>query len=74
MKKCSLIYLLFLAIGTIILGYAAMPAHAQDAAKVQELQRVIDAQQKQLETQQKQLDAQRQLLQGLQKQMESLTY
>ena len=45
---------------------------AQDKEKLQELQRVIDAQQKQLEVQQKQLDAQRQLLQGLQKQMESL--
>ncbi len=56
-----------------------MPAFAQDAGKVQELQRVIDAQQrqnedqqKQMEAQQKQLDAQRQLLQDLQKQMESL--
>jgi hypothetical protein len=72
MKKFSLTHLLFLASGTIILGFLALPALAQDAEKMQELQRVIDAQQKQLEAQQKQLDAQRQLLQGLQKQMESL--
>ena len=37
-----------------------------------EMQRIIEAQQKQLETQQKQLDEQRQLLQKLQTQMESL--
>lgn len=72
MKKFSLAHLLFLASGTIILGFLALPALAQDAEKMQELQRVIDAQQKQLEAQQKQLDAQRQLLQDLQKQMESL--
>ena len=79
MKTISLRYILLLAIGIPGLGFHAMPAFAQDAAKMQELQRVIDAQkrendaqQKQLEAQQKQLDAQRQLLQDLQKQMESL--
>ena len=72
MKTFSLRHFLLLAGGTIILGIYAMPAFAQDSGKLQELQRVIDAQQKQLEVQQKQLDAQRQLLQGLQKQMESL--
>ena len=72
MKNFSLIHLLFLFWGTIGLGFHTMPAFAQDAEKMQELQRVIDAQQKQLEAQQKQLDAQRQLLQGLQKQMESM--
>jgi len=72
MKTFSLRHFLLLAGGTIILGIYTMPAFAQDSGKLQELQRVIDAQQKQLEVQQKQLDAQRQLLQGLQKQMESL--
>ena len=77
MKKFSLH--LLLAFGISALGFLAMPAFAQDAAKIQELQRVIDAQQRQnksqqsqIEAQQKQLDAQRQLLQNLQKQMESL--
>ena len=63
---------LILAAGVIALAFLAMPAFAQDAEKMQELQRIIDAQQKQMEAQQKQLDAQRQLLQDLQKQMESL--
>jgi predicted porin len=72
MKPLSLLHLLLLAVGILGLGFLAMPAFAQDAAKVQELQRVIEAQQKQMEAQQKQLDAQRQLLQDLQKQMESL--
>ncbi len=79
MKTFSLIRLLLLTVGIIGLAFLAMPAFAQDAGKVQELQRVIDAQQrqnedqqKQMEAQQKQLDAQRQLLQDLQKQMESL--
>jgi len=72
MKHNSFIILLLLAVGIFSAGFLAMPAFAQDAAKVQELQRVIEAQQKQMEAQQKQLDAQRQLLQDLQKQMESL--
>jgi predicted porin/uncharacterized coiled-coil protein SlyX len=72
MKTFSLHSLLLLAGGFLGLGFLAMPAFAQDAAKVQELQRVIEAQQKQMEAQQKQLDAQRQLLQDLQKQMDSL--
>jgi predicted porin len=70
---------LLLAVGILGLAFLAMPAFAQDAGKMKELQRVIDAQQrqnedqqKQMEAQQKQLDAQRQLLQDLQKQMESL--
>jgi hypothetical protein len=49
-----------------------MPAFAEDAIKVNELQRVIEAQQKQLEAQQQQLDAQRQLLQELQSQIKEL--
>jgi len=72
MKSLSLLHLLLIAGGIIGLGFLAMPAFAQDTEKMQELQRVIDAQQKQMEAQQKQLDAQRQLLQDLQKQMESL--
>ena len=72
MKTFSFRHVLLIAGGIIGLGFLAMPAFAQDAAKMQELQRVIDAQQKQMEAQQKQLDAQRQLLQDLQKQMESL--
>ena len=79
MKTYCLIHLLVLAVGIFGLGFIAMPAFGQDAGKVQELQRVIDAQQRQneaqqrqIEAQQKQLDAQSQLLQDLQKQMESL--
>ena len=79
MKTISLRYILLLAIGIPGLGFHTMPAFAQDAAKMLELQRIIDAQQRQneaqqsqIEAQQKQLDAQRQLLQNLQKQMESL--
>jgi predicted porin/uncharacterized membrane-anchored protein YhcB (DUF1043 family) len=72
MKTFSFRHLLLIAGGIIGLAFLAMPAFAQDAKKMQELQRVIDAQQKQMEAQQKQLDAQRQLLQDLQKQMESL--
>jgi uncharacterized membrane protein (DUF106 family) len=72
MKTFSFRHLLLIAGGIIGLAFLAMPAFAQDAKKMQELQRVIDAQQKQMEAQQKQLDTQRQLLQDLQKQMESL--
>ncbi|MGD8212065.1 MAG: DcaP family trimeric outer membrane transporter [Desulfobacterales bacterium] len=86
MKKSVLIYLMILAEGIICLGFLAGRAQAQDVGKMQELQRVIDtqqkqleaqqnqleAQQKQLEIQQKQHDAQRQLLQELQTQMQSL--
>jgi len=78
MKTSSLLYILLLAAGIIGLGLLTMPAFAQDAGKDQELQRVIDAQQKQLnaqqnqlDAQQKQLDTQRQLLQELQTQIES---
>jgi hypothetical protein len=72
MKTFSLNHLLLLVGGIISLGFLAMPAFAQDAGKVHELERVIEAQQNQLEVQQKQLDAQRLLLQELQKQMKSL--
>jgi cell division protein FtsB len=40
MKAFSLIHLLLLASGTIILGFLTMPIFAEDAGKVQELQRV----------------------------------
>jgi hypothetical protein len=72
MKTFSFRHLLLLAGGIIGLGFLAIPAFGQDAGKVHELQRVIEAQQKQLEAQQKQLDAQRQLLQELQTQIKSL--
>ncbi len=69
MKTFSFRHVLLIAGGIIGLALLAFPASAQEANKVQELQRVIDAQkrenvaqQKQLEAQQKQLDAQRQLL------------
>jgi len=71
MKSFSLFHLFLLAVGILGLGFLAMPAFAQDAAKVQELQRVIEAQQKQMEAQQKQLDEQRQLLQEVQSQIKS---
>ena len=61
-----------LAAGIIGLAFPAMPAFAQDTGNVNELQRVIEAQQEQLEAQQKQLDAQRQLLQELQSQIKAL--
>jgi hypothetical protein len=70
MKKFSLIHHLLLAGGIIGLGFLAMPAFGQDAGKVQELQRVIEAQQKQLEAQQKLLEAQQKQLDGQQKQLE----
>ncbi len=75
-ENCMRIFLLrhflLLFAGIISLGFMAMPTFAQDADKMHDMQRVIDAQQKHLEVQQKQLDEQRQLLQDLQKQMESL--
>jgi hypothetical protein len=72
MKNFSSIHLLLLVCATIGLGSFGMPAFGQDAGKVQELQRVIDAQQSQLDAQQKQIDAQRKLLQKLQTQIQSL--
>jgi len=79
MKRFSLILFLLFAGATISLGVFVMPAFGQDVEKVQELHRVIEAQQKQLEAQQKQLevqqkqlDAQRQLLQEVQSQIKSL--
>jgi hypothetical protein len=70
MKKFSLIYLLLLAGGIIGLGLLAMPVFGQDAGKVNELQRVIEAQQKQLEAQQKLLKAQQKQLEAQQKQLD----
>jgi len=72
MKTFPFRYLLLLSGGIIGLAFLAMPAFAQDTEKMQELQRVIDAQQRQNEAQQKQLDAQRQLLKELQTQIKSL--
>lgn len=66
--------------GTVALGTFIMPAAAQDAQKVQQMQRVIDAQQTQLEAQQSQheaqqraIDAQRALLKQLQSQIKALS-
>lgn len=72
MQARPLVRFLLLAAVIIGTGFLAVPAFGQDAGKMQELQRVIDAQQKQLEVQQRQLDDQRQLLQHLQRQMDSL--
>jgi hypothetical protein len=72
MKTFPFRHLLLLSGGIIGLAFLAMPAFAQDTEKMQELQRVIDAQQRQNEAQQKQLDAQRQLLKELQTQIKSL--
>ena len=72
MKKFILLSILTLAIGIFGPGFLTMQAFAQDDDKVEELQRVIDAQQEQLETQQKQLDEQMKLLRELQTQIESL--
>jgi len=72
MKTFSLRHFVLLVAGIFALGFLAMPAFGQDTGKVQDLQRVIEAQQKQLELQQKQLDEQRQLLLELQTQINSL--
>jgi len=57
------------AFGLLLL---AAPAIAEEADKVQELQCVIDAQQRQLEAQQRQLEAQMQMLMQLQSEVEGL--
>ena len=62
--------LLILAVGFFGLEFLTTPAFAQDAEKIQEMQRLIGEQQKQLEALQKQLDAQRKMLQELQSQRE----
>ena len=72
MKTFSVLKRLILAAGMVSLAFLPMPAFAQDAGKMQEMLRVIGAQQKQLEAQQKQLDAQRRLVQELQTQMQWL--
>ena len=56
----------------IALFFLSVPAFAQDDQRVQELEGVIDSQQRQLEAQQTQIDAQGQLLQALQEQLKSL--
>jgi predicted porin len=71
MKTSPLLHLLLLAGGTIVLGFFAMPAFAQDVGKVQELQRVIDVQQKLLDAQQKQLNSQQKQLDAQQKQLDA---
>jgi hypothetical protein len=72
MKNIFFRYILLLAGGFFCLGLVTMPVSAQEAEKMQELQQIIDAQQKQLEAQQKQLDEQRRMMQALQARVESL--
>jgi hypothetical protein len=72
MKNLFLLYILILSVGICGLGFPTMPALARDAGKVDELQRLIEIQQKQLEVQQKQLDEQRLMMQKLQAQIEAL--
>ncbi len=79
MKRFFFNHLPILAGGLLVLEVFAGPAFAQDADKIQELQRVIaaqqerlEAQQRQLEAQQKQLDGQRRLMQDFQTELKSL--
>jgi predicted porin len=78
-KNILMISSLFVAISFFSWGFPVMPAFAQDVDKVQELQRIIETQQKQLEmqreqfkAQQQQLDEQMQLMQQLQSQVKTL--
>jgi hypothetical protein len=66
MKNAPIIQLPLFVLGIIGLMLTAIPVLAEDAAKVQELERIVEAQQKQL-------DDQRQLLQDLQTQINSQT-
>jgi hypothetical protein len=68
---CSNRFLL-LALGIFSLVFIVMPAHAQDANNVRELQRATWAQQQRLEMQQKQLDEQRLLIEKFQVQIAAL--
>jgi len=72
MKIFSSNRLLLFALGIFSLVFIVIPAHAQDARKVRELQRVTQAQQQRLEMQQKQLDEQRLLIQTFQAQIGAL--
>jgi predicted porin len=72
-SKKKLLDIIILVVGFFGLGFLTMPAFAQDTPKIEEMQRLIDAQQKQLEALQKQLDDQRKMLQKLQSQRESPT-
>jgi hypothetical protein len=78
-KKLIVFHLLFLVNGIFLLGCFTTPLFAQDGAKIENLLRVIDSQQKQnehqqrqIEDQQNQLNAQGQLLLDLQRKFESL--
>ena len=63
--------LLFRVVAFCLL-FLAVSANAEEIDKVQELQRVIGAQQRQLEAQQRQLEAQMQMLIQLQSEVERL--
>lgn len=65
----SIKYLLLCVVAFGLL-FLAVSTNAQENDKVKELQRVIDAQQRQLEDQQRQLDAQMQMLKQLQEEVE----
>jgi len=71
MKTFSLRHLLLLAGGIISLGFLTMPAFGQDTGKAHELQRIIEAQQKQLEVQQTKLEAQQKQLEVQQTKLEA---
>ena len=72
MRFFPLHQLLFLTFGIFVSGFSVTSAFGQEVSTVHELQRIIEAQQKQLEMQQKQLDEQRQLMQELQSQVNTL--
>jgi hypothetical protein len=79
MKSFSLASLLLLTTAISSSGFLTMPAFCQEVGDVLELQRVIEAQQKQLETQQgqlnmqqKQLSEQKQMMQRFQEQINAL--
>ena len=72
MRFFSLHQLGLLTLGIFVSGFSVTSAFGQEVSTVHELQRIIEAQQKQLEMQQKQLDEQRQLMQELQSQVNTL--
>ena len=70
MKTFSLLSIVLLANGILGLAIFPMPAFGQENEKVLELQRVIEAQQKQLEAQQRQLKAQQRQFEAQRRQFE----
>lgn len=72
MKEPQKWTIFFLVIAFFALGLLVKPALSQTSDKMQDLQRIIEVQQKQLEMQQQQLDAQRKLLVDLQGKVDSI--